>query len=71
MASRQAGSSGCGAPTRKLTSKGGDEPKARASAERALQLDPELAEAHTSLAAILADYYWEWEAAEKSFQPTK
>ncbi len=43
-------------------------PKARAAAEKALQLDPDLAEAHTSLAAVLDDYYWEWAEAEKHFK---
>ena len=42
-------------------------PKARSAAEKALALDTDLAEAHTSLAAVLADYYWEWPAAEKHF----
>jgi eukaryotic-like serine/threonine-protein kinase len=42
-------------------------PKARAAAERALQIDDSLAEAHTSLAS----YYnqsWKWEEAEKEFK---
>ena len=43
-------------------------PKARAAAEKALALEPGLAEAHTSLGALIADYYWDWEAAEKSFR---
>jgi TolB-like protein/Flp pilus assembly protein TadD len=43
-------------------------PKARAAAERALALDGDLAEAHTSLAAVLDDYYWDWPAAEKHFK---
>lgn len=38
-------------------------PAARAAAERALELDPDLGEAHASLGAVFADYYWEWEAA--------
>ncbi len=42
-------------------------PSARAAAEKALALDGELAEAHASLAAIIADYYWEWAEAEKHF----
>lgn len=43
-------------------------PKARAAAEKALALDDRLAEAHTSLAAVLADYYWDWSAADKHFK---
>lgn len=43
-------------------------PKARAAAEKALKIDDNLAEAHNSLAAIIADYYWDWAAAEKHFQ---
>ncbi len=43
-------------------------PMAREAAEKALALDGELAEAHASLAAIIADYYWEWAEAEKHFK---
>ncbi len=43
-------------------------PKARAAAEKALALDADLAEAHTSLAAVIADYYWDWADAEKHFK---
>jgi DNA-binding winged helix-turn-helix (wHTH) protein/TolB-like protein/Tfp pilus assembly protein PilF len=43
-------------------------PKARAAAEKALEIDNELAEAHTSLAAVIADYYWDWTAAENHFK---
>ncbi len=43
-------------------------PKARAAAEKALLIDGELAEAHTSLAAVIADYYWDWTAAESHFK---
>ncbi|HUR96682.1 MAG TPA: tetratricopeptide repeat protein [Pyrinomonadaceae bacterium] len=43
-------------------------PKARAAAEKALAYDDALAEAHTSLAAVLDDYYWDWTAAEKHFK---
>jgi len=43
-------------------------PKARAAAERALQLDESLAEAHASLALIAQDYDWDWLTAEKEFQ---
>ena len=43
-------------------------PKARSAALRALELDDRLAEAHTSLALILEQYDWDWEAAEKEFR---
>lgn len=43
-------------------------PKAKAAALKALALDQELAEAHTSLAWILAAYEWKFAEAEQSFQ---
>lgn len=43
-------------------------PKARAAAERALQLDDALAEAHTSRAFVRMAYEWKWEEAEEDFQ---
>lgn len=43
-------------------------PQAREAAERALELDKTLAEAHTSLACVAAVYDWDWPAAEESFQ---
>jgi TolB-like protein/DNA-binding winged helix-turn-helix (wHTH) protein/tetratricopeptide (TPR) repeat protein len=43
-------------------------PKARAAAERALQLDPNLAEAHMALAAAHQEYYWKWAGAEAEFR---
>jgi len=42
-------------------------PKAKAFAERALQLDNSLAEAHTSL-AYAYDGLWQWEKAEEEFK---
>ena len=42
-------------------------PKAKAFAERALQLDSSLAEAHTSL-AYLCDGLWLWEKSEEEFK---
>ena len=42
-------------------------PAARAAAERALQLNPGSAEAHTTLAAIHFNYERDWAAAEKAF----
>lgn len=43
-------------------------PKARAAAEKALALDGNLAEAHTSLAVIAQDYDWAWKRAEKEYR---
>jgi tetratricopeptide (TPR) repeat protein len=43
-------------------------PKARAAALRALELDPELAEAETSLAYTTLLYSWDWQAADKGFK---
>ena len=42
--------------------------KARDFANRALELNNDLAEAHTSLAAVLFIYDWEWDAAEDQFK---
>jgi adenylate cyclase len=41
--------------------------KAKAAAEKALQLDDSLAEAHTSLATILYTYDFDWAGAEAEF----
>lgn len=41
---------------------------ARAAAGRALELDPLLAEAHTSLAAVKESWDWEFSEAEKEFR---
>jgi serine/threonine-protein kinase len=43
-------------------------PKARAAAERALALDPTLAEPHTTLALIAMQYDFDWEGAEREYQ---
>lgn len=43
-------------------------PKAIAAAERALQLDPQLAEAHTSLGFCLLCQDWNWAGAEREFR---
>jgi TolB-like protein/Tfp pilus assembly protein PilF len=43
-------------------------PRAKAAAVRALDLDNSLAEAHTSLAYVLAFNEWNWTAAEKEFK---
>jgi len=43
-------------------------PKARAAALRALQIEQNLAEAHTSLALIAENYDYDWQTAEKEFK---
>lgn len=43
-------------------------PKAKQAAEHALQLDPELSEAHTALANVAFSYDWDFETAEREFQ---
>jgi serine/threonine protein kinase/tetratricopeptide (TPR) repeat protein len=43
-------------------------PKGKAAAMSALQLDPELAEAHTPLAALLWLHDWRWEEAQTEFK---
>jgi serine/threonine protein kinase/Tfp pilus assembly protein PilF len=43
-------------------------PKGKAAAMTALQLDPDLGEAHTSLAAALWLYDWQWLEAQKEFK---
>ena len=42
-------------------------PRVIAAAERALGIDPTLAEAHTALGSARAHYLWEWRNAERSF----
>jgi Tfp pilus assembly protein PilF len=43
-------------------------PKAKEAANRALQLDPALPEAHTALGVILRDFDWDWAGAEREFK---
>jgi TolB-like protein/DNA-binding winged helix-turn-helix (wHTH) protein/Flp pilus assembly protein TadD len=43
-------------------------PQARTSAMRALEIDPTLAEAHTSLASVMKAYEWDWAGAEKEIR---
>jgi len=43
-------------------------PRAKTAALQALQLDPGLAEAHASLAAIQGGYEWHWPEAEAEFR---
>jgi TolB-like protein/Tfp pilus assembly protein PilF len=40
-------------------------PKARAAAERALDLDESLAEAHAALSCIMENYDWDWDGASR------
>jgi tetratricopeptide (TPR) repeat protein len=42
-------------------------PKARAAALRALEIDPTLAEAETSLATVKFNYDWDWSGAAEGF----
>ncbi len=42
--------------------------RAKAEALKALELDDDLAEAHTSLAWVTFLYEWDWEAAEREFR---
>ena len=42
-------------------------PLGRQAARKALELDDSLAEAHRSLAAIIADYYWDWGDVERHY----
>jgi TolB-like protein/Tfp pilus assembly protein PilF len=41
---------------------------AKEAAQRAIELDDELAEAHTSLAIVKAHYEWDWQGAERGFR---
>lgn len=41
--------------------------KAKAAAQKAVDLDDQVAEAHTSLGAITAGYDWDWAKAERHF----
>jgi TolB-like protein/DNA-binding winged helix-turn-helix (wHTH) protein/Flp pilus assembly protein TadD len=43
-------------------------PRARAAALRAVEIDPELSEAHASLGQILVQYDWDWAGAEREFR---
>lgn len=43
-------------------------PQSEAALKRAIEIDDQLAEAHSSLAANLADYNWDWAAAEREYQ---
>jgi tetratricopeptide (TPR) repeat protein len=43
-------------------------PKAKAAAMKALELDDNLAEAHTSLGSVESGYEWNWDSAERNFK---
>jgi eukaryotic-like serine/threonine-protein kinase len=43
-------------------------PKAKEAAQKALEIDDSLAEAHASLGLIKSDYEWDWSGAEREFQ---
>jgi TolB-like protein len=43
-------------------------PKAKAAVAKALELDPDLPEAHTVAAMIAATYDWDWAKAEREFK---
>src|SRR5262249_13808232 len=43
-------------------------PKAEEAALKSLELDPTLAEGHTSLAFVRLNYDWDWPAAEREFK---
>src|SRR5207244_11459314 len=43
-------------------------PRGKAAAQRALELDPTLAEPHAALGWVSLFYEWDWGAAEREFQ---
>jgi len=43
-------------------------PKARAIAQRALEIDSDLAEAHEVMATVLQNYEWDWSGAEQEYK---
>ena len=43
-------------------------PKAKAEAMKALEIDGTLAEAHTTLAYVMAHYDWDWQGAEREYK---
>ena len=44
------------------------DPKAKAAAQRALELDDNLAEAHVALGTVKADFEYDWKGAEQEFK---
>ena len=53
---------------RAIQSPGEFDPKAKAAALRALELDGDLAEAHVALGTVEADFEYDWKGAEKEFK---
>jgi serine/threonine-protein kinase len=47
---------------------GGTYPRAKTAATRALQLDPNLAEAHASLGWVKSQYEWDWSGTEQEYR---
>jgi tetratricopeptide (TPR) repeat protein len=45
-------------------------PKARSAAEKAIEIDPGLAEAHNALASVLSNYDWRFSEAEAEWEKT-
>ncbi len=43
-------------------------PKAEAAARKALELDDDLAQGHSSLASVLKNFHWNWKEAEREFR---
>ena len=43
-------------------------PKGKAAALKALEIDPDLGEAHISIALAQFEHYWDWEAAEAEYK---
>jgi eukaryotic-like serine/threonine-protein kinase len=43
-------------------------PRAKAAAERAIELDPSLGSAYAQLASYFANYEWKWGAADRAYQ---
>ena len=43
-------------------------PKAKAAALKAMEIDPDMAEAHNALGAVESSYEWNWAKAENEFQ---
>lgn len=42
-------------------------PKAMAAARKALEIDPDLPEAHAAVATVAASLFWDWETAEREY----
>jgi TolB-like protein/Tfp pilus assembly protein PilF len=42
-------------------------PRARSAAQKALEIDDHLAEAHTTLAHVMGFYDWDWDGADREF----